>query len=138
MINPSLHIKRVFREKVQKFLGCYFLYQDRDCLLKNNTSVMELIMTYGNNGKYTRIVYRVLSCVVYNTINNYVCIDYLSCQSKTLCDIANNTTFKETNFSLLLGISIPELLLNLVSCHRFMFKSNSTVILNFRSRLINN
>ena len=39
-------------------------------------------------------------------------------------------------FNLLLGIGITELLLNLVSCHGFMLKSNSTVILNFRSRLI--
>ena len=54
-----------------------------------------------------RKVYRVLMCVVYNLIDNYVCIDYLLCQSKTLCDIAKNLTFKETNFNLLLGIGIP-------------------------------
>ena len=107
MNNPSLHIKRVFREKVQKFLGCYFLYQDRDCLLKNNTSVMELIMTYGNNGKYTRIVYRMLICVVYSLIENYVCIDYLLCQSKTLSIISSNIIFKQTSFNISLGIGIP-------------------------------
>ena len=71
-------------------------------------------------------------------VYNYVCIDYLLSQSKTLCDISKNTTFKETNFNLLLGIGIPELLLNLVSCHGFMLKSNSTMILNLQSRLIKN
>ena len=99
---------------------------------------MALMSIYENNEKDTKTVYRVLNCVVYNLIDNYVCIDYLSCQSKTLCGISINPTFKETSFNLLLGIGIPELLLDLVSCHGFNKKSHSTVILNFQSRLINN
>ena len=79
-----------------------------------------------------RKVYRVLSCVVYTIIYNYFCIDYLPFQSKTLCGISNNPTFKETSFNLLLGIGITEMLLNLVSCHGFMMKFNSNVILNRR------
>ena len=44
-------------------------------LLKNNTRVLELILFYEKiPGK---IVYRVLSCVIYTIIKNYVCIDYL-------------------------------------------------------------
>ena len=78
-------------------------------------------------------LYRVLSFVVYTLIYKDVCIDYMSCQSKTC-----NPTFKYTSLNLLLGIGIPELLLNLVSCHGFMKKPNSTVILNFQTRLINN
>ena len=35
-------------------------------------------------------------------------------------------------------IGIPALLLNLVYYHGFMMKLNSTILLNFRSRLINN
>ena len=122
--------------------GLLFSYQDnktiRYCLLKKNISVMALIILYENNGKYTRKVYRVLGCFVYTIIDNDVCIDYLSCQSKTLCDISSYPTFEETSFNLLLGIGVPELLLNLVYFHGFMTKSNSTVILNCRSRLINN
>ena len=68
---------------------------------------MELIMIYENSGKDTRKVYRVLSCVVYNLITNYGCIDYLLCKLKTLCDISNYPTFKETGFNLLLGTGIP-------------------------------
>ena len=109
-----------------------------NCLMKENTYVMALILIYENIGKDTKTVYRVLSCVVYNTINNYVCIDYLLCQSKTLCDILRNPKFKEISFNLLLGIGIPELLLNLVSCNVFIMKMNSTMVLNFQSRLINN
>ena len=79
-----------------------------------------------------------LSCVVYTLIDNYVCIEYLSCQSKTLSTISCNPTFEDTNFNILLSIGIPELLLDLVSCHGFMKKQNSTVMLNCRTRLINN
>ena len=83
---------------------------------------MALIIIYETVGMSIKKVFRVLSCVVYTLIENYVFIDYLSCQSKKLCDISKNTTFKETNFNLLLDIGIPELLLNLVSCHGFMLK----------------
>ena len=135
-----LHINRIFREQVQKCLGFYFYIKTmktiRYFLLNNNTSIMALITIYTNVGKDTRTVYRVLSCGAYALIDNYVCIDYLPCQSKTLCGISSNPKFKEISFNLLLVIGIPELLLNLLSCHGFMKKSNSTVILNFRSGLI--
>ena len=79
-----------------------------------------------------------LSCIVYNLIDNCVCIDYLLCKSKTLSTISCNPTCKDTSFNILLGIGIPELLLNLVSYHGFTKKTNSTVILNFQTRLNNN
>ena len=41
---------------------------------------MALIMIYDNNGGNAEKVYRVLSCVIYYIIDNYVCINYLSCQ----------------------------------------------------------
>ena len=74
--------------------------------------------------------------VVYNLIDNYVCIGYLLFQSKTLSFISSKPTFEETSFNILLVIDIPELLLNLVSCHGFMKNPNSTVTLNFRSCMI--
>ena len=142
MINPALHFNRVFISQVQKCLGCSFSIKTmktiRYFLLNKNTSVMALIIIYENSGKDVRKLYRMLSCVVYTFMENYVCIDYLSCQSKTLCGISSNPTFKEKSFNLLLSIGIPELLLNLVYCRGFMMKSKSTVILNCRSRLIKN
>ena len=42
------------------------------------------------------------------------------------------------SFNILLGIGIPELLLNLVSCCGFIKKPNSTLILNCQTCLINN
>ena len=83
-------------------------------------------------------MYRVLSCVNYTLIYNYVCIDYVPCKSNTLSAISCNPTFKDTSFNILLGIGIPEMLLNLVSCHGFMKKPNSTLILNCQTRMINN
>ena len=76
------------------------------CLLNKNTYVMALIMIDENNGKYTKKVYIVLSFVVYTLIDNYVCIDYLSCQSKTLSAILCNPKFKDTSFNILFGIFI--------------------------------
>ena len=57
---------------------------------------------------------------------------------KNLSRISSKPKFEQTSFNILLCIGIPELLLNLVSCHGFMNKSNSTVILNLRYRLVNN
>ena len=55
LINPSLHINRIFREQVQKILGCSFstkaMKTIRYFLLMNNTSIMALILIYENNGK---------------------------------------------------------------------------------------
>ena len=46
---------------------------------KKHTSVLELLIIHetrvGNPKKY----FRVLSCVIYNIIENYVCIDYIAC-----------------------------------------------------------
>ena len=83
-------------------------------------------------------VYKVLSCVVYFLMKCFVCIDYLSCQSKTLSSISSKPIFEEISLNLSLVIGIPELLLNLVYFHGFMKKPNSTVILNCRYRLISN
>ena len=50
---------------------------------------MALIIIYENNGEIPKTLYRVLSCVVYSLIDNYVCIEYVLCQSKTLRSISS-------------------------------------------------
>ena len=142
MINLSLNCNKVFRVKVEKCSSLSFAARTIEtikyCLRKNNTCVMALIMFYENNVVKPKKLYRVLSYVLYSLIDNYACIDYLSCQPKTLRYIYSKPTFEDTSFNILLGIIIPELLLNLLSCHGFMKKPNSTVILKCQSRLINN
>ena len=64
--------------------------------------------------------YRVLSCVIYYGIDNYVCVDYLCCYSKTLSVIFSDKIFGQAIYNRLLGIGIPEVLMNLVSLHGFM------------------
>ena len=111
MINPYLHINKMFKTQVEKFLGCSFsiktMQSIKNCLMRKNTSAMELIMIYETIGISIKKVFRVLSCVVYTLIENCVYIDYLSFQSTRLCGISKNTTFKEIIFNLLLGIGIP-------------------------------
>ena len=79
---------------------------------------------YDSKGKKPKLFYRVLICVLYSIMENYFFIDYLSCQLKTFISISFNRIFGQTSFDLLLGIGIPEVLMNLVYCHGFMEKPN--------------
>ena len=110
----------------------------RDVMRNKYTYVIAPIFVYNNKGKPQTKGHRVLSCVIYFLKDNYVCIDYISCQSKTFIIIYSNKIFKQTSFNLSLGIGIPELLLNLLSCHGSMDKPNEIIILNFRYCLVNN
>ena len=58
------------------------------------------------------------------SIENYVCIDYLCCHSKTSIVINSDKIFDEASYNGLLGIVITEVLMNLVSCHGFTKKPN--------------
>ena len=64
-----------------------------------------------------------LSFVIYTIIKNYVCIAYLACQSKKLCEIpvgsGGGSEHGDKSFDKILGIGIPYLLMNLISCHGF-------------------
>ena len=50
----------------------------KSTLEKTHTSVLESIIFYDT--RPDNKAYIVLSCVIYTTIRNYVCIDYLACQ----------------------------------------------------------
>ena len=81
MVNPSLNFNDAFITQVEKCLGVSFSIRTiktiKNCLIKKNTCVMALIIIYENNGEIPKIMYRFLSFVVYNLIDNYVFIDYL-------------------------------------------------------------
>ena len=49
-------------------------------MTKNNTSVLELLMFHETIAKNPKEALIVFSCVIYTTIDNYVCIYYLACQ----------------------------------------------------------
>ena len=56
-------------------------------LEKKNTSVLALKMFYETRANNHKRDYILLSCVIHTIIQNYVYIDYLACQSKSLSEI---------------------------------------------------
>ena len=80
--------------------------------------------------------FRVLSCVVYSFIDNYIWIEYLGCQSKKLSVISFDQIFDFISYNELLGIGIPDVLMNLISCHGFIKDTNSTVVILYRTPLV--
>ena len=81
-----------------------------------------------------------LSCIIYIIISNYVCIDYLACESRKLSEIpvGNGGGYNRgnKNYNKILGIVIPCLLMNLMSFHGFLKKINYVVILKCPKRVL--
>ena len=84
MINPGLKFNKTFREQVKNCIYTTFgeITQPfiKAMLAKQNTSVLELIIFYETRADNPKKYFIVLSCVIYTTIKNYVCIDYLAFQ----------------------------------------------------------
>ena len=84
MINTCLNVNKAFREQVQNFMYTAFgeITQSfiKSILENNNISVLALIMYYETREENPRRDFIVLSCAIYVTIKNYICIYYLSCQ----------------------------------------------------------
>ena len=79
MMNSNFNTHKFFREKVKACLKNTFststMTNISKILLKPNTRVLALVMFYENR-KNSNKIFRVLSCVIYNIISKYVCIDY--------------------------------------------------------------
>ena len=80
-----------------------------------------------------------LSCVIYTIIDKYVCIDYLGSDKSKLSDLkigcTGSSKHNGLDYNNLLGICIPDLLLNLLSCHGFLKNNDSVVILKCPNRM---
>ena len=89
--------------------------------------------------KETKKNFKVLSCVIYTITSNYVCIVYLGSERKKLSELrlGSGGVYKNFNKSYdnLLGIGIPYLLMNLMSCHGFLKNKDPVVILKFPKRM---
>ena len=111
MIDPKFHVNKVFRDQVEKCLRATFHQNTmkgmKYVLIKNDTCVIVLVIFYETKTKNPIKVYRVLSCVLYFIIYNYVCIDYLWCHSKKLSIISSDKISEEASCNGLLGIGIP-------------------------------
>ena len=80
MVKPTLNVNKVFIEQVEKFLKEKFHPSTTSGIInvmKSNTRDISLVMFYENRTTNPKKVLRVLSCVLYYVIDNYVYIDYL-------------------------------------------------------------
>ena len=131
MVNPTFHVNKSFKEKVEN-AWMIRLVQPHNLLLKmlrNPPCVFELVIFYETRNKNAMKYFRLLSCVMYTIIDNYVCIDYLACQSNKLSVICMDRKYLGNSFNKFFGIGIPYLLMNLLSCHGLTKNISYTVIL---------
>ena len=81
MMNPTLNRNRVFKYQVKVCFKNTFGPDTNSriskTLVKHNTRVLALVIFYESGKTIIRKLFRVLSCVIYNIISKYVCIDYL-------------------------------------------------------------
>ena len=143
MINSKLNVNKAFIEQVNKCMNNIFgkITQPhiRTRLAKNNTRVLALLLFYETR-KNPKKAFRVLSSVISTIIINYFCIDYLACESKQLSKLTvnNGGGFKHGNksYEKILGIGIPYLLMNSMSCHGFLSFKIIFVILKCPKRML--
>ena len=108
-------------------------------LSKNDTRVLALVIFYESGKKIIRKLFIVLSCVIYTIIERYVCIDSLGSDQSKLSYLKIGCTGSNKHNGMdyynVLGIGIPDLLLNLLSYHGFLNNNDSVVILKCPNRM---
>ena len=108
-------------------------------LLKPNTRLLALVMFFGNGKNDAKKMFKVLSCVIYTILSNYVCIDYLGSEKSKLSDlrigVVGNYKHIGKQYDNLLGFGIPDLLLKFLSCQGFLKKNDSIVTLKCPHRM---
>ena len=84
-------------------------------------------------------IFKLFSCVIYTIIDRYVCIDYLGTKKKKISELRLGCTLQSKHdsrdYDNLFGIGIPDILLNMLSCHGFLNNNDSIVILKFHNRM---
>ena len=143
MINKKLNIKKSFREQVQKCMNNTFGPRNKPfietTLAKNNTRVLVILMFYEIRKNPKKSV-KMLSCVIYTIISNYVCIDYIACvcffKSELPLGTGGGFTHENKSYDKIFGIAIPYLFMNLISCHGFLKNKNSVFIKKFPKRML--
>ena len=85
-------------------------------------------------------MFRALSCVIYTITSNYICIDYLGSEKTKLSNLRLGVTGRYKNlgkkYDNVLGFSIPDLLLDLLSCQGFLKNNEYVVILKCPHRML--
>ena len=112
------------------------MYSIRNVLKKYNMCVIALLMFYENITENPMKLFRVLSFILYFFIDNYFVIDFLCCQYTKLSIIFSDKIFADMSYNELIGIGIPEVLINLILCHVFTKKKKSTIVLLRHTQLV--
>ena len=102
MVNPTLNINTVFRENVDKCFKYTFNSSTMSGMInvmKKKTCVIAPVIFYESRETNPMKVFRVLSCVLYYVIENYVCIEYLCCQFKTISVICYDKIFTNMSYN---------------------------------------
>ena len=128
MFNSNLHTNKKFREQVKACLSNTFGADTskhiNKTLMKSNTRVLALVFLNEHGTINPRKMFKVLSCVIYKIIDRYVCIDYLGTEMKKISELVLDCTLKTKHegmdYDSLFGIGIPDILLNMLSCHGFL------------------
>ena len=98
MLNPVLHINKVFRDQVKSCLnntvGTDTNKYINKTLMKRDTRVLELVVFYELGNINPRKHFKVLSSVIYTNIDRYVCIDYLGTEIKKISELRLVCTLK--------------------------------------------
>ena len=71
-------------------------------------------------------------------MDKYVCVDYLCSTQTKLYITSKGQGFENRTYNAVSGIGIPELLLNIISCHVFVNNTKSDFILSCRRQLVDN
>ena len=94
--------------------------------------MLALIIFYETRGDNPRKCFRVLSCVIDIIFNNFVCVYYLACLSKTLSKISvdsrGGSKHGDKSFDIILGIVILYLLMNLMLDVGIIFLNRFTIL----------
>ena len=80
-----------------------------------------------------------MSFVIYTILDKYVCIDYLGTKKNKISDLKIACTGSNKNYGMdynnLFEIGIPDLSLNMLSCHVFLKNDDSVVIIKCPNRM---
>ena len=63
-------------------------------------------------------MYKVTRSVIYTIIDDYICLDYLVLLKENLSKHDNN--FEKNKFRDLSALGIPDICMNIMSCHGFL------------------
>ena len=100
-------------------------------LKKYNRRVLSHLMFYENINTTT---FKVMGSLIYCIMVKYLCV-YFQCLQKVLPSLVHKV-FENTSLNDISGIFIPELLINIMTCHSFVNNMNTTVILTCCIKLV--